>query len=103
MEGFLNIRLPAWGRRLVTRLLAIVPAVAVAATAGVEGTAKLLVLSQVILSLQLPFAVVPLVQFTSDPSKMGIFANPVWLKTAAWVISLTIITLNVTLLSSFLW
>ena len=100
MEGFLNIRLPAWQRRLITRLLAIVPAVIVASIYGVSGTAKLLVLSQVILSLQLPFAVVPLVKFTSDRKLMGRFANPAWLKAAAWTISATIIALNLKLLSS---
>ncbi len=101
MEGFLNIRLPAWLRRLVTRLVAIVPAVTVAAIYGESGTAKLLVLSQVILSLQLPFAVVPLVQFTSDRTKMGEFVNPVWLKFAAWLISAVIISLNLKLLTNF--
>jgi manganese transport protein len=102
MEGFLNLRIAAWARRLITRLLAIVPAVTVAAIWGVNGTAKLLVLSQVVLSLQLPFAVVPLVRFTSDPAKMGPFANPLWLKIAAWGISLTIIGLNATLLIGFI-
>ena len=100
MEGFLNIRLPAWQRRMITRLLAIVPAVIIASIYGISGTAKLLVLSQVILSLQLPFAVVPLVRFTSDRKLMGRFANPRWLKAAAWVISATIIALNLKLLSS---
>ncbi|HEX9954422.1 MAG TPA: divalent metal cation transporter, partial [Allosphingosinicella sp.] len=101
MEGFLDIRLPAWLRRLVTRLLAIVPAVIVAILYGTSGTAKLLVLSQVILSLQLPFAVVPLVRFTSDKAKMGAFANPVWLKLGAWTISALIIALNLKLLWDF--
>ena len=101
MEGFLNIRLPAWLRRLVTRLIAIVPAVAVASLYGESGTAKLLVLSQVVLSLQLPFAVVPLVQFTSNRAMMGGFANPAWLKLAAWVISAVIISLNLKLLFNF--
>ena len=100
MEGFLNIRLPAWLRRMVTRLLAIIPAVLVAAYYGESGTARLLVLSQVILSLQLPFAVVPLVKFTSDKAKMGAFANPKWLKIAAWTISTVIIGLNLKLLST---
>lgn len=103
MEGFLNIQLPAWLRRLVTRLLAIVPAVAVAALYGESGTAKLLVLSQVILSLQLPFAVVPLVRFTSDPTVMGKFVNPAWLKVAAWTISAVIIGLNLKLLANFVF
>ncbi|WRP27042.1 Nramp family divalent metal transporter [Sphingomonas sp. LY29] len=101
MEGFLNIRLPPWLRRMVTRLLAIVPAVTVAALYGSSGTASLLVLSQVILSLQLPFAVVPLVQFTSDRTKMGKFVNPVWLKLVAWTISAIIISLNLKLLYDF--
>ena len=98
MEGFLNLRLPAWLRRLVTRLIAIVPAVAVASLYGEQGTARLLVLSQVILSFQLPFAVVPLVRFTSDARMMGRFVNPTWLKIAAWLISAVIISLNVRLL-----
>ena len=101
MEGFLNIRLPAWARRLVTRLMAIVPAVAVASLYGESGTAKLLVLSQVLLSLQLPFAVVPLVQFTSDAGLMGRFVNPRWLKAAACLISAVIIGLNLKLLANF--
>jgi manganese transport protein len=101
MEGFLHIRLPAWLRRLVTRLIAIVPAAVVAMMYGTSGTAKLLVLSQVILSLQLPFAVVPLVKFTSDRTKMGAFANPAWLKTIAWTISTLIIALNLKLLHDF--
>jgi manganese transport protein len=101
MEGFLDIRLPAWLRRMVTRLLAIVPAVIVAILYGSSGTAKLLVLSQVVLSLQLPFAVVPLVRFTSDRVKMGPFANPLWLKSVAWGISALIIALNLKLLWDF--
>ncbi len=101
MEGFLNIRLPAWLRRLVTRLLAIVPAVIVASLYGESGTAKLLILSQVVLSLQLPFAVVPLVQFTGNRAMMGRFVNPRWLMVAAWVISAIIISLNVKLLINF--
>lgn len=98
MEGFLAIRLPPWLRRLATRMLAIVPAVTVAVLYGESGTAKLLVLSQVVLSMQLPFAVIPLVYFTSDRAKMGEFANPVWLKIAAWTIAAVIVTLNVKLL-----
>jgi manganese transport protein len=101
MEGFLDIRLPAWLRRLVTRLLAIVPAVIVAIIYGESGTAKLLVLSQVILSLQLPFAIVPLVRFTSDKAKMGPFANALRMKIAAWGISTLIIALNLKLLWDF--
>lgn len=99
MEGFLHIRLPGWLRRLITRLLAIIPAVAVAALYGESATAKLLVLSQVVLSMQLPFAAIPLVQFTSDRAKMGGFANPLWLKWGAWLIAATIVCLNLKLLA----
>ncbi|URW74657.1 Nramp family divalent metal transporter [Sphingomonas donggukensis] len=102
MEGFLNLRLPMWLRRMVTRLIAIVPAAIVAGLYGESGTAKLLVLSQVVLSLQLPFAMVPLVRFTSDPAKMGDHANRGWLKYAAWAICAVVIALNVTLLYNFL-
>ncbi|NHM30852.1 Nramp family divalent metal transporter [Neobacillus terrae] len=98
MEGFLNIRLPAWFRRLITRLIAIVPAVIVTALYGESGTAQLLILSQVILSLQLSFAVVPLIKFTSDQRKMGEFVNPLWLKILAWFVAAVIISLNVYLL-----
>jgi len=101
MEGFLKIRLPAWQRRLVTRLLAIIPAVAVAALYGNSGTTKLLVLSQVVLSMQLPFAVIPLVAFTSDRAKMGKFVNPGWLKWGAWLIAAVIVGLNLKLLVAF--
>lgn len=87
---------------MVTRLLAIVPAVVVAILYGESGTVRLLILSQVILSLQLPFAVVPLVQFTSDRTKMGSFVNPLWMKLAAWVIAGLIIGLNLKLLLAFL-
>jgi manganese transport protein len=95
MEGFLNIRLRPWLRRLITRGIAIVPAVIVAALYGARGTAKLLLLSQVILSLQLSFAVIPLILFTSERRKMGEFTSPGWLKTLAWVSAAAIITLNV--------
>jgi manganese transport protein len=98
MEGFLSIRLKPWLRRLITRGIAIVPTVIVTALYGESGTAQLLVLSQVVLSLQLPFAVVPLVAFTSDKAKMGRFANPAWLKWTAWLVSAVIIVLNVKLL-----
>ncbi|HXJ71334.1 MAG TPA: Nramp family divalent metal transporter, partial [Candidatus Dormibacteraeota bacterium] len=99
MEGFLNIRLRPWLRRLVTRLIAIVPAVIVTAIAGESGTAKLLIFSQVILSLQLAFAVVPLVLFTSDRRKMGAFANATWLKITAWTVTTIIAGLNAKLLA----
>jgi manganese transport protein len=98
MEGFLNIRLPAWLRRLITRVIAIVPAVIVTVLYGSAGTVKLLVFSQVVLSLQLSFAIIPLVQFTSDKKKMGEFVNPSWLKWLAWAIALVIVVLNVYLL-----
>ena len=98
MEGFLNIRLPAWLRRLVTRLIAIVPAVIVTAISGERGTGQLLILSQVILSMQLSFAVVPLVIFTSDKAKMGVFVNPRWVKVLAWLIAGVIGVLNAWLL-----
>jgi len=98
MEGFLNIRLRPWVRRLITRLVAIVPAVIVAASFGQKGVGSLLILSQVILSLQLGFAVVPLVVFTSDSDKMGRFANSLWLKLIAWIVAAVIIILNIYLL-----
>jgi manganese transport protein len=98
MEGFLDLRLRPWVRRLITRSIAIVPAVIVSVVAGASGTAKLLVLSQVILSLQLSFAVFPLVQFTSDKAKMGEFANARWLKLLAWSVAGLIAVLNAWLL-----
>jgi manganese transport protein len=98
MEGFLNIRLRPWLRRLVTRLIAIGPALVVAIIYGERGVGELLILSQVILSIQLSFAVVPLVLFTSDKLKMGRFANPPWLKVLAWVVTLVIAVLNAYLL-----
>jgi manganese transport protein len=94
MEGFLDIRLPAWLRRLITRLIAIVPAVIVTALYGEKGTGALLILSQVILSLQLSFAVVPLVQFTGERRKMGVFANGPVLTAVAWAVAMVIIALN---------
>ncbi len=98
MEGFLNIRIRPWLRRLITRLIAIIPAVIVAIIGGESATAKLLILSQVILSLQLSFAVFPLVMFTSDKLKMGEFVNPTWLKILAYTVAIVIATLNVWLL-----
>jgi manganese transport protein len=99
MEGFLNFTVPAWLRRLITRLVAIVPAVIVTAIAGDSGVTQLLILSQVVLSLQLPFAVVPLVQFTSAPGKMGPFVNGPWLICLAWLTAAIIICLNLKLLA----
>ena len=98
MEGFLHIRLRPWVRRLITRLLAIVPAVITAIIYGESGTAKLLILSQVILSLQLSFAVFPLVRFTSERAKMGEFVNPGWLKILAYTVAFGIAALNAWLL-----
>jgi manganese transport protein len=98
MEGFLNIRLPAWLRRLITRLIAIIPAVIVTALYGERGAGSLLILSQVILSLQLSFAVVPLVYFTSQRSKMGRFVNRPLLAVTAWVVAVGILGLNAWLL-----
>jgi manganese transport protein len=101
MEGFLNIRLRPWLRRLITRLIAIVPAVITAAFFGTSGTAKLLLLSQVILSMQLSFAVIPLVAFTSDRRKMGQFVSPRWLQALAWVTATIIVVLNVKYLADW--
>ncbi len=98
MEGFLNIQLKPWMRRLITRGIAIIPALIISYLYGERGTAELLVLSQVILSLQLSFAVVPLVVFTSSKSIMGEFANTYFLKFVSWTISIIIIGLNAYLL-----
>ena len=98
MEGFLDIRLRPWLRRLITRGIAILPAVVVTALWGTHGTARLLVLSQVVLSMQLSFAVFPLVMFTSDRRKMGEFVNRPWLKALSWVTAFLIAGLNVWLL-----
>jgi manganese transport protein len=98
MEGFLDIRLPPWLRRLITRLIAIVPAVIVTALYGERGAGGLLILSQVILSLQLSFAVVPLVRFTGERSKMGEFANGRLLTAVAWSVAVAIVGLNAWLL-----
>ncbi len=98
MEGFLNIRLRPWVRRIITRMVAIVPAVIVAAMFGSSGVNRLLILSQVILSLQLSFAVVPLVLFTGSRLKMGRFVNARWLAVLAWVVTAVIVVLNAYLL-----
>jgi manganese transport protein len=99
MEGFIDIKLPAWARRLLTRLVAIVPAVGVTLIYGEGQTAKLLVLSQVVLSFQLPFAIVPLVMFTASRAKMGEMVAPRWLTAAAALIAAIIIVLNIKLLT----
>jgi manganese transport protein len=102
MEGFLNLRIAPWLRRLVTRLIAIVPAVVVTLWAGEKGTGQLLILSQVVLSLQLPFAVVPLVMFTASCRKMGPFVAPRWLTALATLTAVLIIALNAKLVSDYI-
>lgn len=98
MEGFLQLRLPPWLRRLATRLIAIIPALITIIFFGERSTGSLLVFSQVVLSLQLSFAVIPLVMFTSDRRWMGEFVNPLWLKALAWSVAIVIVGLNVWLL-----
>ncbi len=97
MEGFLNFRMRPWLRRLITRLVAIVPAAITVYVSGEKGTYKLLILSQVILSMQLSFAVIPLIQFTSDRGRMGEFANPRWVRALAWTAATLIVGLNLRL------
>ncbi len=94
MEGFLQIKMRPWLRRFITRLLAIIPAVVVIAIQGEQGSYNLLILSQVVLAIQLPFAVIPLINFTSDKNKMGSFANKRWLQILAWAVAIIIIALN---------
>ncbi|HLX43872.1 MAG TPA: Nramp family divalent metal transporter [Bryobacteraceae bacterium] len=94
MEGFLNLRMRPWLRRLMTRMLAIVPAIFTVMMAGERGTFQLLILSQVIISMQLPFAVIPLIRFTNDRERMGEFANRPWVKVLAWSTAATILILN---------
>ncbi|MBM6594214.1 Nramp family divalent metal transporter [Microvirga pudoricolor] len=101
MEGFINFRLAPWLRRLVTRGIAIVPAAAVTIAYGESGTAKLLIFSQVILSLQLPFAVIPLVTLTASKAKMGVMVAPRWLTVVAGIIAAIIVALNIKLLVDF--
>jgi manganese transport protein len=98
MEGFLDLRLPSWARRLLTRGIAIIPVIVVTAIYGERGTADLLVFSQVVLSMQLPFAVIPLVRFVSDRRKMGKFVIPAWVAAIAWIVAGIIVVLNVKLL-----
>jgi manganese transport protein len=95
MEGFLNFRMRPWLRRLITRIVAIIPAVFTIVIAGEEGTYQLLILSQVILSMQLPFAIVPLIHFTSERKWMGEFANSLWVRLLAWSAAAIIIGLNI--------
>lgn len=94
MEGYLNLRIQPWLRRLITRLIAIIPAFLVIYLLGEGATGELLILSQVILSLQLGFAVIPLIHLTSDKKQMGEFANKLWVKIAAWLVAATIVILN---------
>ncbi|MGZ5889335.1 MAG: divalent metal cation transporter, partial [Hyphomicrobium sp.] len=94
MEGFINVRLPAWARRLATRALAIIPAVIGIALYGAAGTGRLIILSQVILSMQLPFAIVPLVMFTADKRKMGVLVAPRWVTALAVLVAVVVIGLN---------
>ena len=94
MEGFLNIRLRPWLRRLITRSIAIIPAALVIGIAGENKVTSLLILSQVILSFQLPFAVIPLIRFTGDRSKMGEFANSRFTSAVAWVVAAAILFFN---------
>ncbi len=98
MEGFLHFRMQPWLRRAVTRSLAIIPAALTIYFAGSQGTAQLIVFSQVILNMQLPFAVIPLVHFTSDRERMGEFTNGIWLKVASWACAAFILALNAWLL-----
>ncbi|MEQ8302945.1 MAG: Nramp family divalent metal transporter [Cyclobacteriaceae bacterium] len=97
MEGYLNLRIAPWLRRLITRLIAIIPAYLVIIIYGESETGALLVLSQVVLSLQLGFAIIPLIHFTSNKTKMGVFANKLWVQVLAWAIALIIVGLNVQL------
>ncbi len=97
MEGYLNLRIAPWLRRLITRLIAIIPAYIVIVIYGESQTGALLVFSQVVLSLQLGFAIIPLIHFTSDKRKMGVFANKLWVRIAAWGIAIIIVSLNVKL------
>ncbi len=99
MEGFLNIRMRPWLRRLVTRTLAIIPAAFTVYLAGENGTYKLLILSQVILSMQLPFAVIPLIHFTNNKERMGALANRLWVQVLAWLTAALIVVLNVWLVT----
>ncbi len=98
MEGFLNFRMRPWLRRFITRMAAVIPAAITVYVSGEVGTYKLLILSQIILSLQLPFAVIPLINFTSDRKRMGDFVNAGWVRILAWAVAIVIVSLNVWLL-----
>jgi manganese transport protein len=99
MEGFIDLRMQPWLRRLVTRSLAIIPAVITIYLFGDQSTYRLLILSQVILSMQLPFAVIPLIRFTNDPRRMGEFANRAWVRILAWGSAALIVSLNLWLVA----
>jgi len=99
MEGFLQLRMPAWARRLLTRLIAVVPAVLSVALLGEAIIGKLLILSQVVLSLQLPFAMVPLIVFTAQRFRMGAMTAPRWLTGLAAMIAILIVGLNLYLVT----
>jgi manganese transport protein len=99
MEGFLNWRIEPWLRRLITRGLAIIPALLLVGSSGGSKTAELITITQVVLSMQLPFAIFPLVMFTSDKKRMGSFASPVWLQVLAYAICVAITSLNI----KYLW
>jgi len=101
MEGFLRLRLAPWARRLITRAIAIIPAASVTLLYGSAGTGRLLILTQVVLSLQLSFAVVPLVMFTTSRQRMGAMVAPLWLAAMAWAIAVVIVALNLKLLWDF--
>ena len=94
MEGFLNIRVRPWLRRLSTRALAILPAIIVIHVAGEDGVGELIILSQVVLSMNLPFAIIPLIHFTSNKARMGSFANNTWVKFSAWACTVAVVAAN---------
>lgn len=100
MEGFLNFRMRPWLRRLLTRMVAVIPAAITILSTGEQGAYKLLILSQVILSMQLPFAVIPLIHFTSDRMRMGSFVSPKWVRALAWTAATIIVGLNIKLVVS---
>ncbi len=102
MEGFLNIRVRPWLRRLVTRSLAVIPAALIVWSAGGAGATKLIMLTQIVLSAQLPFAIVPLIHFTNDRGRMGPFANRPWLRILSWMSAAMIVALNIWLLQQLL-
>jgi manganese transport protein len=103
MEGFIRFRLRPWVRRLITRAIAIIPAAITIAIMGAEGSFRLLILSQVVLSLQLPFAIIPLLHLTGDRRKMGDFVNPMWVKILGWTTTVVIVVLNIYLVHNTVW